>query len=1158
MRNAIVKRLMCALTFAFIFFVVEASAGAQDIFGVISGTVTDTTGAVVPGASITITNEATTLARVLESNEAGFYTAPELPAGRYTIMADRAGFKQYKITGVDVSAGGRPTINLMLEVGATTESVTVLATGAALNTTSAEISSTVNSQQVQSLALNERNFVQLTTIVPGAATVMFDQTALTTGMSIAAANINGLRNDQNFFTVDGGYNMDAGSNSTQLNNVGIDFIHEVAIQTSNFSPEYGRNAAASVNVVTKSGGDAFHGGGFEFVRNQIFDAANPGSKLNITPATPTNTFKPPLRYNDFGWNVGGPILHGKLFFFAGQEWKKLRIAANAQSLTVPTTRELSGDFTDTPGITLVKPPNAPAGCAISGNVLSSQCITTDGKAIANLYALMEKQAAGFSNTPTAANATFQPNNPQDWREDIIRLDYHPSPKHSLYFRYLHDNLNLIDGFGTFAPSGTLPTTPTIRVRPGYGYMLGHIWMISPRLINEAKFNASWNKQRIPPQGNTWERGTYGFQFPLPFANAGTYPNGIPHVLFTGVSGSPSTGLAQFAGPYFLMMAPTTDISPSDTLTWLVGQHTFKFGALFARNRKDQNSRPDSYNGRITFQASGNPNSTGNPFADALMGNFQTFAQQSADPVGHFRFNNLSLFFMDDWKLSQKLSLEYGLRIERTTPTYTQGNNMANFVPELYSSSTAPTSISSNNVPGGSNLDGGYVIDGLVRPGNVPNGQYNRVPNATSSFVTAVPTISDRGFFPAEVLFAPRLGFAYSLTSKTVLRGGFGMFFDKPEGNIIFGQPGIVPFLQSVTYQNGNLSSPTGGSSTVPTIYGMSAVDSKLRVARNAQYSLSVQREAPYGFMFQAAYVGNVARHLIRQPNINAPTFNAVAANPGKAANLVRQYFGYTDIIQFRGDSTSNYNALQVSAARRRGNLLLEFNYTWSKSLGTTSGEADNPEPECAFSCLTSSGTVIPWGRFYYGNTTFDRRNIFTATYTYSLPFFQNRRDLMGETLGGWSISGLTRAQSGQPLTVTGTQSIGPSSTAGSASYSRRANINTGVSTAVGSNCPGGKICWFNPATSGSSAAFALPPNNAVGNAPVGSVTGPGYFGTDLSLRKTFGLPWENINVLFQADAFNVFNRTNWQNPGTSVNSGLGIITQSNPPRQLQFGTKITF
>jgi hypothetical protein len=1156
MNRAIADKLLYLLILASV-LAMTATANAQDIFGVISGTLTDSTGALVADAKVTIQNEATKQERVLSSNSMGFYTAPQLSVGRYSVKAAKQGFKTFTVSGTDLNAGAHVTVDLTLPVGSTTESVTVTAVGETVNTSSAEMATTVDAQQVQSLALNERNFVQLTTIVPGAATTTFDQSTMTTGMSTAAAAINGMRTDQNLFTVDGGYNNDSGSNSTSLNNVGIDFVSEVTVQTSNFSAEYGRNAASSVNVVTKSGTDRFHGGAFEFVRNQIFDAANPGSKLNSTSSTPLNTIRPPLRYNDFGWDVGGPIIHQKLFFFGGQEWKKIRLAATAQNLTVPTSAELSGNFTDTPGINLVTPPNAPAGCSVVGNILSPACISADGKAIAAVYALMEKQASSFSDTPTTANATFQPNNPQNWREDIIRVDYHPSGSHSLYFRYLHDDLNLIDAFGTFTPGG-LPTTPTTRIRPGYSYQLGHIWMVSPKLINEAKFNASWNKQRIPPEGNTWERSTYGFAFPAPFPNAGKYPNGIPHVTFSAASGAPNTGLAQFSGPYFSLTAPTTDITPSDTVTWLAGQHTFKLGALFARNRKDQNSRPDSYNGKVNFQASGNPDSTGDPFADALMGNFQSFSQQSADPFGHFRFNNLSLFAIDNWKASRKLSFELGVRFEYTVPTYTQGNNMVNFDPGKYSAATAPTSISSKNIPSGLNLDNGYVIDGLVRPGQVPSDQNVRVPGATSAFVTAVPATAPRGFFPAEGLFAPRIGLAYTLNTTTSVRVGFGMFFDKPEGNIIFGQPGIVPFLQSVSYQNANLAQPSGGTATVPTIFGMSSLDPHLRVARNAQYSVSVQSQLPYGILMQGAYVGNEARHLLRQPNINTPSFTATAADPGVAANQLRPYFGYTNISQFTGDGTSNYNALQLTGTKRRGNLMLTLNYTWSKSLGTNSGEADNPEPECAFACLTASGAVVPWKKFYYGRLSFDRTNIFSATYTYDLPFFRNHYTILGETLGGWSISGITRAQSGQYLTVSGTHSIGASTTTGNDSEFRRANINTGVPIRSGfTGCPAGKICWFNPVTSGANAAFSLAPTTSAGNAPVGNIVGPGYFGTDLSLRKSIALPREMV-MLLQADAFNVFNKTNWQNPGTSVDSGLGIITASNPPRQVQFGAKFNF
>jgi hypothetical protein len=443
------------------------SAAAQDIFGRITGTVTDPTGAAIPNAVVSVTNQATKVTRTVKADSQGFYVASELSAGTYDVSAEGPGFKSTKSIGNDVTAGGRRTVDLHLEVGAVTETVTLTAIGETVNTITGEISHTIDAHQVQDLALNQRNYAQLVSLIPGAALTNFDQTAMTTGMSTTASSVNGLRADSNLFTVDGGFNLDSGSNATQLNNVGIDFIREVAVQSSNYSAEYGRMAGASVNVVTKSGGTNFHGGAFEFVRNDIFDAINSASKLNAAPGTPVNRLKPALRFNDFGWNLGGPILRGKLFFFAGEEWKKLRISANPQSLTVPTSAELKGDFRDVlSGLTLTTPANAPAGCTITNNVMSPQCISADGKAIANVYAGMTQTASTFSDTPSANNALFQPVNPQEFREDIIRIDYNINANQNVYFRYIHDNLNLIDGFGTFAPGGTLPTSPTNRVRPG--------------------------------------------------------------------------------------------------------------------------------------------------------------------------------------------------------------------------------------------------------------------------------------------------------------------------------------------------------------------------------------------------------------------------------------------------------------------------------------------------------------------------------------------------------------------------------------------------------------------------------------------------------------------------------------------------------------------
>ena len=299
-------------------------------------------------------------------------------------------------------------------------------------------------------------------------------------------------------------------------------------------------------------------------------------------------------------------------------------------------------------------------------------------------------------------------------------------------------------------------------------------------------------------------------------------------------------------------------------------------------------------------------------------------------------------------------------------------------------------------------------------------------------------------------------------------------------------------------------------------------------------------------------MGNQGRHLIRQPNINVPTFATAAANVGKTTNQQRPFLGYTDITQFRSDADSKYNALQVYATKRKGNLTGSISYTYSRAFGNASGINDNPEPECPFTCQLANGQVVSWQQFYYGPLGFDRRHIFVATYSYDFPFFRSLKGAEGAILSGWELSGTTRAQSGAPLTVSGTQTIGPAGS-GVTSFTRRANIVPGVSLYSGFTCPTGKVCWFNPA------AFAQEPHNAAGTAPVGGIIGPGYYGWDLSLRKNFKLPREGMSLTFQADAFNVFNRTNWGNPGISVTGGgFGQISSTNPPRNLQFGLRFTF
>jgi hypothetical protein len=1224
LRLAAVNTLMILFA-ALLFSGAVEFAVAQDIFGRIVGTITDASGAAVPGANIKITNEATQVTREIASDKSGYYVADTLPVGNYTVSAELKGFKVSTKTGNVLVAGGHLTVDLVLQVGVETESVTVSATGDTINTTSGEISTTVDFAQLQSQALNQRHYETLVTLMPGAMVNISDPTSLLAGniMSTGLVFVNGQRNDGMLYAVDGGFNMDSGSNNSAFNDVGIDFIREVDVQSSNFSAEYGRSASAQVNVVTRSGGNQFHGAAFEYLRNQIFDAGNAGTKLVAGANAPKSVLKPPLRYNDWGWDVGGPIKRDRLFFFAGQEWKRLRAAQSPTSMTLPTRSEVTGDFSDIlpgapglvvpgnpplAGITLKTPANAPPGCTIVNNVMSPACITPDGQAIAQVYALAAKRLSAAGALPTSVqinNTLFQPGGPTNYREDIIRVDFHASDKHNLFFRYIHDNVQVYNAFSTFGSNVggfQLPVDPDLRNRPGYNYQIGWVSLVSPRLVNEVKFNADWHKQKIPPVGDLYLRSTYGFQFTPPLGFVGSFPTGIPTVTFTGSAAAPTSGPNGWQGPSpDFLLAPTADISPADNVTLQVRNHTLKFGALYARNRKNQNSRPTSYDGSLSFTPNGNiANTTNDAFADALMGNFGTFSQVSGDPIGFYRFNVYETYADDSWKLTRKLSLELGLRFELTNPTYLQGNNMTNFDPSVYNPANAPF-VAANGAlntlgtpvgsgPGictGSILPNSIPIligcNGLVRPGGVPSDQQGRVPLTYQdpSLLAAIPATAPRGFYKPESLWAPRVGFAYSpFGNKTVIRGGFGIFYDKPEANTLggVGLQGQPPWVVKVSTSNGQLSTFDTGTGMVgtvaPTATGVTSIDPHLKVARSMQYSLSVQREMPFGILAQAAYVGNEGRHILRGPNINAPTWTAAnldySVNPAPdtglnnpppcpttnshclATNQIRPYLGWTDIPQERSDATSNYNSLQLSATKRKGLVTASLSYTYSKAMGEDGGVGDaynqNPEPECPFSCLLSNVQTVTWKQYEYGKVSFDRTHIFAVSYTLEEPWFRKAKGIEGGVLSGWQLIGATHFQSGAPLTLTGTAAVGP----GGLGFSRRASIKSGVPLYSGYTCPAGKKCWFNPN------AFQLAPNTSAGNAPIGSIIGPGLQAWDMTLRKTFGLRREGMNLVFEASAFNVFNHANWGNPSTSANSTGGQITSAAPARQVQFGAKFNF
>ncbi|MFZ3202147.1 MAG: hypothetical protein WA175_13480, partial [Candidatus Acidiferrales bacterium] len=1005
--------------------------------------------------------------------------------------------------------------------------------------------------------------------------------------------------------------------------------------------------------------------------------------------------------------------------------------------TFPTAAEVGGNFTDVAGgahpVTLVLPPGAPGGCVIAANVLGPGCITTDGAAIMRVYQLAAAAGAGYNGTsyvtgalptsPTSGNEHFNLPNPGNFREDIIRADEHANDHQSLYFRYLHDYVNVTNPYSTFGTNPEVPVDPDSRHRPGTNLQFGWTDIISPALINEFKINADWHSQTTPLvspaislPGPSYLASTYGFAFLPPLGQPPLFPGGLPNISFSasGNAASNNGGLTVIAGPGPNYLAsPTADINPIDNVTWVKNNHTIKFGVEFARNRKEQNARPN-YNGAINFSNSGN-NTSSDPIADAEMGTFNTVSQTSSGPVGQFRFNVEDAYIEDTWKFSHKLSIVMGVRFSHTVPSYAQGNNMTQFDPLVgtpggYLPSIGATFFTSGTggfgsstivpfTPGTSTgqlilLPGQPLIsvytNGLTRPDGVPSDQAGRVPVTQFDplLLSEIPGTAQRGFYKPENLWAPRFGFSYApFGDKTVVRGGFGIFYDHPEGNALCGGincQGYQPWAQATTVTatsaGANLmtydspapqicsESVVAGKQFItgpcPSAESLNTINPNLVVARSYQYSFSVQRELPYDMLLQVAYVGTLGRHVLRGPSITDPTWTsqqiltpmapnpntyscagvtnpaayhcaippggtttfANGGNPGwpndtAAAGVLLQgaqlspYLGYaTGDGMAASDVNSNYNSAQLQLTKRTGFVTTSIAYTYSKYMGMANGAGDaynqNGEPECPYTCLVSTaydttatldaggsatpglqagpfvggtnpvtvtsspgsngictggtlgyvpsaggcqsgGVVVPWNKYYYGETSVNATHIIAMSFTVDSPWGKGTSGLRAAVERGWSVTGVVHYQTGSPDTVTDGLGIGNSTT----SPGRRAvYVHNGPlynSCAITT-----QICWVNPAN------YFPETFLGAGNDPISNIKGPAFYQWDMSVRKTFILPWrEGMNIQLQGDAINAFNQTNFNNSFkslTPLNGSFGQINSTEPSRILQIGGKFNF
>lgn len=1082
---------------------------AQTNVGQIAGRVTDSTGSVVPACTVTSTNTGTGFVLTTKTDTSGDYIFPSLPATTFNIRAEAAGFRPSVQNGVILDAASKRTVNFDLQIGTLQESVEVTASAQQVQTASGDVSKVIYDKQLSDIALNGRNYSQMLRLVPGSVSLTLD--SFNVGLSTTAQSINGVHSNQNYFSVDGAENMDNGSNSNSIINPSMDAIAEIRTLTSSYSAEFGGRAGASVNVVTKSGTRDFHGTLYEFVRNDMFDARSFFSSV-----------VPPLRFNDFGWTLGGPIIfpgtsfnksRSKLFFFAAQEWKYSHPGATNVG-TVPTALERQGNFQ---GSTLAVPKDPTSKQPFPNAVVPASLFSVNGPKLLSAYPLPNFGGPGGNYTISAANRT-------DNREDLIRVDYYIKSKNQLMARWTHDTAYIWNAFqGT-----SLGFVPGSRSRPGFQTMISLNTTINPTTLNYASFSVMDNNIAGIPNDSNVSRSALGLTYPTVFSPHQSNFATAPTLSISGYTGY---------GPGDFMLNLNTTFQVRDDVSKIVGPHSLKFGVEIIRSRKNQNNSGGNEYGAVSFNTSSTLTS-GNVVADALMGNFYTYTEGKNDLWWWSRYTSYEFYAQDSWRVSPRLTLELGVRYNYIEPTTNALGTWTNFLPGRFSAANAPVVSKSDGslVAGTGNPYNGISLVGT----SFPSAAKGRVPQASDSSLASLFTGLPDAIVPTPTQnWGPRIGFAYSPDSKTAIRGGFGIFYDVIETDQFRPTSANPPFSNSATIYNGKIDNP-GGATFRSFPPSLTAIASTLPTPRFMTYNLDVQRELHGNVILSVGYVGTLGRHLIRTFNINQLPVGTLtsAANKGINANALVPYQGYGSISLIEASDNSNYNALQVSATKRYSNgLSFGVSYTFSKTLDTGAGQDSyNARPD-------------------YGLAGIHRKNLLNFNYVYELPWLRNAKNALGRyVLGGWNLSGVTTFQSGAPGSVTV-----PSDVAGIGASSTRATVIGDPNLANGDRT---LYQWFN------TAAFLNPSlmtPGQFGSSGKNILVGPGFSEWDISLLKNFPVR-EKKRFQFRAETFNIFNHPSFTGINRTVRfdangkatQSFGAVNAAGPGRMLEFGLKFIF
>ncbi|HEX5875834.1 MAG TPA: carboxypeptidase regulatory-like domain-containing protein [Pyrinomonadaceae bacterium] len=1114
--------------------------------GNITGTVRDPQGAAVPKAEVTIVEEKTGASRTVRANEDGFYSAPSLPSGIYTISTSPAGFKKTVASGIQLSVSENLTVNLDVQVGQVTETVTVTSEQTSVELRSGEVSSLISEKQVTELPLNGRNYAQLALMVPGVSPVTqagaggafaTRGTGLNSGVDMS---VNGNQSNSNLWTVDGVNNMDVGSNRTLLVFPSVDSIQEFRVERNSFSAEFGQAQGAVVNLITKGGSNEFHGTLFEFYRD---DALNANNFFLNRAGQP----KPKLEYNNFGGNFSGPIVKNRVFFFWSEEWRRER-RGQVLSGNVPTAAEKMGDFSGTltgplphfPGMTCTTPgPNPTDPGCFPGNRIPQNLLSPGGLAYIKIFP--DPNASG---SPNWATSQVQP---IDTRQDMIRGDVNITDKMNLMVRYINEKWTHKGASGNFWGDAPYPTIASDWSQPSHSFAVKLTNTLSSKAVNEFQFSIAGNDIIITtsPESMALEQ-EIASAIPTVFPQAeGDIGGSIPS-LFWG------------AGGYANIWHQAPWANREDLYIWkddfslVAGNHDLKFGALYSHNFKDEPGvGAGGGNQQATIQGCGEQ--TGHCIADLLLRDtvLLNYTEIATTEIAEGRWRDFEFYANDTWKVHPRVTLTMGLRYSVFPPAWEKDNRISNFIPSLY-----------NGVDFNTGLVTAEEGIGL-------------------GFSRALVNTYKNGW-------QPRVGVAWDVfgSGKTALRAGFGRYMSRSQViEDLLRLTGNPPWTTTVSAGSGwngagttlancptcrSLDTINPGLITnvagVNPNAGFNAVDPNFRPPESYQWNLTVSHELMANTVLEASYIGNHGLHIWRR-NVNrndiAPNqvcrgsacdgSNADArlqiaraglgiASPvtgevqdqGALIAANRVFTGVGNITTDESNGNSSYHAMQLWLNRRFSErLAFQVAYTWGHSISDVA--------LTSFTNTTSDPFNFNSDR---GDADLDRRHTFVSNVVYALPSFRNWGKAAEFALGDWQLNGIVSYFGATPIEIsTFANTLGTASAVG-----QRPNY-TGAPLYLNTGDP---TQHLNPA------AFAVPAAGQQGTLGKGSVRGTAITNVDFSLAKNWRFR-ERYGFQFRAEFFNLLNHANFVGYDVDLrNATFGRLTQTVAPREIQLGIKFTF